>query len=362
MDKLKGNLLKVLVLVSIFLFISYFTNIKRMDSQVHTEYTYMSINEAILATANTTQNGQANNILNDIQEENIAKAVRLTEEESIKAKEDKKQEENKDEEEAKAKEVVKVNEIKQNGEIADKEPVREEKEIVSRGNDIGDSRTKANVNLNGYLNSYVLDVIKTYTTGDYPYLLNNDYQNYNGVTENIYYNGELLLKAHPSGTKYSHCTGITFEVFFKAMQNRNRDYGISIDNFNGMTKNDLNNFMLLWYVATGPKSQSNLAIAIEKYGIGKRITNLEEVKAGDFLDFSRENNTGHTVVFINWIREGGKIIGLKYWSSQESTKGIAYKEEYFNIRNGDGKKYGNVIMDDLHIARVSPINEYKSYR
>lgn len=208
-------------------------------------------------------------------------------------------------------------------------------------------------------NSYVLDVVKTYSLedGKYPYLLNNDFKNYNGVTEDLYYGGQVLLKGHNSGNRASNCTGITFEVFFKAMQKRNNDLGLSIDNFNGLSKDELLDFVLTWYVALGPKSESNLAVAIEKYGFGNRVTDLEKVKPGDFIDFSRENNTGHAVIFINWIRENNKIIGLKYWSSQGSTNGISYKEEYFNIKDGNGKKYGNVIKDQLHIARVNVGNK-----
>jgi hypothetical protein len=215
--------------------------------------------------------------------------------------------------------------------------------------------------LDNNLNKYVLDVIKTYSLegGKYPYLLNNDFQNYNGVTENLYYKGELLLKANPNGNKASHCTGITFEVFFKAMQQRNKSFGIPVDDFNGMSKEQLMDFVLDWYVAQGPKSQSNLSVAIEKYGLGTKITNLEALRPGDFIDLSRENNTGHTAIFQNWIREGDRIIGLKYWSSQGSTNGINYKEEYFNIKDKKGNKYGNVIIDQMYMARISPINEYK---
>lgn len=252
-------------------------------------------------------------------------------------------------------------------EVASEEIIvpEEKKESIapSRGSSSLDSRPQGDSNLTGYLNKYVLDTINTFKIGsENPYLLNNDYENYNGVTENIVYGGELLLKAHPSGVRYSHCTGITFEVFFKAMQQRNKNIGISMDNFNGMTKDELHDFMLTWYVAKGSKSESNLTVAIEKYGLGNRITNLEDVRAGDFIDLSRENNTGHAVIFINWIRSEGKIIGLKHWSSQGSTNGISYKEEYFNIVNSKGIKYGNVIYDNLHIARVNPIDKYKSFK
>lgn len=212
------------------------------------------------------------------------------------------------------------------------------------------------------LNSYILDVIKTYAPGRYPYLLNEDYINYNGVTENLNYQGRLLLKANPAGNRASHCSGITFEVFFKAMQNRNKKLGIDPDNFNGMSFDQLYDFVLNWYVANGNKNISNVSIAVEKYGIGKGIKNFEDAKAGDIIDFSRENNTGHTVVFLNWLRDkSGRIIGLKYWSSQESTNGISYKEEYFNVTDSNGKKYGNVIFNMVYIARISAVKDYKQY-
>ncbi|MDW7675330.1 MAG: hypothetical protein SCK28_12435 [Bacillota bacterium] len=216
----------------------------------------------------------------------------------------------------------------------------------------------------GSLNSYVLDVIKTYPIGSsgYPYLLNNDYANYNGVTTTLSYQNKVLLKAHPSGNRASHCSGITFEVFFKAMQHRNKELGIAADDFNGMSWNQLNDFVMIWFVANGGKQNSNIEVAVEKYGIGHRVNKWEDAQPGDFMDFSRENNTGHTVVFINWIREGDKIVGLKYWSSQQSTNGINYKEEYFNITGPNGKKYGNVRADNLYIARVAPVSEYKSLR
>lgn len=204
------------------------------------------------------------------------------------------------------------------------------------------------------LNTYVLDVIKTYTGGRYPYLLDTNYATYNGVTSNIYYKGNLLAKAHPSGNRASHCVGITFEVFFRAMQARNKAAGLALDDFNGMSSAAMTDFMLKWYVA-GPKEQNNLALAIEKYGLGQRITNLAAAKAGDFIDFSRTNGTGHAAVLINWIKQDGKIIGLRYWSSQESTGGIAYAEEYF----ADGNSAGGIRRDQVYIGRVGPIAEYR---
>lgn len=202
-------------------------------------------------------------------------------------------------------------------------------------------------------NQLVLSQIKTYNKGSYPYLVNTDYANYNGVTSNLYYQGKLLLKAHPSGNRATHCVGITFEVFFRAMQDWNQRQGFSGDTIKGLNYEQFHDFMLKWYVA-GPKAENNLVIALEKYKLGKRLTNFEEARPGDFIDFSRENQTGHTVVLIDWLRVNGKIVGLRYWSSQESTNGIAYKTEYFNTLRSDGTKYGNIMKDTVQIGRVVP--------
>jgi hypothetical protein len=207
------------------------------------------------------------------------------------------------------------------------------------------------------LSDFVLNIIETYEIGNYPYLLNNDYSNYNGVTTNIVYRDGVLAKAHPSGSKASHCVGITFEVFFKAMGERNRALGIDSDDFNGMTWAELHDFMLMWYVA-GPKVSNNCAAAVEKYGLGRRITNFEEAEAGDFIDFSRENGTGHAAIFLNWIRENGQIVGFEYWSSQPSTKGINYNTEYFNVRKENSTKYGNVLTNHFYIARIYAVSDY----
>ncbi|SNS57538.1 hypothetical protein SAMN05446037_101370 [Anaerovirgula multivorans] len=237
-----------------------------------------------------------------------------------------------------------------------------EKEIIEKP--IEGPTKQTDNSLSQHLNPYVLEIIKTYKIGNgrYPYLLNDDYDNYNGVTTTLYYQNQVLLKAHPSGNRASHCSGITFEVFYKAMQARNKHFGIASDDFNGMTWDELFDFVLHWYASLGPKSQSNIAVAVEKYGVGKKIARLEDARAGDFIDISRENNTGHTAVFLEWIKEGDKIIGLKYWSSQGSTKGIDYHQEYFNIPSPSGKKYGNVMIDKVYIARVAPINQYKPFR
>lgn len=212
------------------------------------------------------------------------------------------------------------------------------------------------------LNDYVLKIIPNYKGRTFPYLLNNDYENYNGVTENIVYRGSLIAKANPDGSKSSHCVGLTYEVFFKAMRERNKEAGLSQDNFNNMTADNMKDFLLTWYAAKStPKSAGNqMAGAIVKYGLGYQIKKLEEAKTGDFIDFSR-TKSGHTAVFIGWLRDNkGSIVGFRYWSTQDSTNGIGYREEYFSDNLSEAFK-GTVNRNQLYIGRVGAISGYKAF-
>lgn len=360
----KNKFLSIGIILTISLLATYFTFIQRTDikffiGEVNAsplDKTPSDFEDDLLSEEDTLEDSEST-ITEDAEESLIEGEGMVDEEEGLEEEANKEiiQEENKTEAEP-----IKQEEGKKELEYSLRDPL-----TPSNPKDDGESNEPESVGeinvgiLKRDLNSYVLEVIKTYPVGKLPYLLNNDYANYNGVTVNLNYQDRLLLKAHPSGNRASHCSGITFEVFFKAMQQRNREAGLSIDDFNGMSYEELFDFVLIWYVANSHKPTNNIAVAMEKYGIGTRVTNFENAKAGDFLDFSRENNTGHTVVFLNWIRDNGKIVGLRYWSSQSSTNGINYREEYFNVRRSDGTKYGNIIIDEVYIGRVGSINNYR---
>ena len=219
---------------------------------------------------------------------------------------------------------------------------------LSRATPVIDDKEKS-------LNPYVLKVIDSYPIdGSYPYRWQTkppEYDIYNGVTQNLLYKEQIVAKAHPNGTRCSNCCGLTFEVFFRAMQMRNKDKGVDINDFNGMTFEDLFNFMLIWFVVG---KGDNPQMAIEYYGLGKRIDNWEEAKAGDFCDISRNNSTGHSIIFINWIRDKDKkIIGMRYFSSNSS--GVGYGREYFSDSGG------KVLRDWVRLARAGSIENYQKF-
>jgi len=205
----------------------------------------------------------------------------------------------------------------------------------------------------GALNPYVLKVIAAYPTKGYPYrcIRKPEYDLYNGVTQDLYYRGRMVAKAHPNNSRCSYCCGLTFEIFVRAMKERNIQKGIDPDDFNGMSFFDLFNLLQFWYIeGKGDSPQKG----IEYYGLGKRIDDWEEARAGDFLDYSRNNKTGHSVIFIEWVRDPeGKITGFKYFSS--NSRGVGYGTEYF------ADSGGKVLRKWYRLARVGSIEDYQSF-
>ncbi len=212
----------------------------------------------------------------------------------------------------------------------------------------------------GALNPYVLKVISAYPLdGSYQYHCSwepREYDIYNGVTQDLWFKGMVVAKAYPDGSRCSYCCGFTFEVFVRAMKLRNVQKGLDPDDFNGMTFNDLFNLLQLWYIEGKGDSEQR---AITSYGLGRAITDFEQVRPGDFLSYSTTPPGGHSVIFIDWLRDDRKkIIGLKYFSSNLSgTHGVGYGAARFSdANNGHG-----VLRNSLLIARVGAIKDYTPF-
>lgn len=212
----------------------------------------------------------------------------------------------------------------------------------------------------GSLNPYVLKVISAYPLdGSYPYHCSwnpREYDIYNGVTQDLWYQGMVVAKAYPDGSRCSYCCGFTFEVFVRAMKLRNVQKGLDPDDFNGMTFHDLFNMLQIWYIEGKGDSEQRAIVA---YGLGRAITNLDEVRPGDFLSYDSAPSGGHSAIFIDWLRdEQGRRVGLKYFSSNLSgSKGVGYGQGRFSdVNQGRG-----IIRSSLRIARVGDIRDYVKF-
>jgi hypothetical protein len=158
-----------------------------------------------------------------------------------------------------------------------------------------------------------------------------------GAPEEISFKGERIL---PKGES-TYCSGFTFAVVMKAAAER----GLLRDK----TPDQIRAFQRDWYGATKESAETQCALAVERLGIGKQIS-PEKAEAGDFLQLWRTNKSGHSVVFLEWVKEGGRPIGVKYRSTQMSTDGIGDRVEYFADAPG---KDGKVNVKRMYFCRLN---------
>jgi hypothetical protein len=157
-----------------------------------------------------------------------------------------------------------------------------------------------------------------------------------GVPEDVQFNGKTIL----SKGKATYCSGFTFAVAMRAAAER----GL----LKGKTTDQVQAFQRDWYGATKESGEKQCVYAIEKLAIGKSVP-VNDAKPGDFLQLWRTNKSGHSVVFLEWVTDAGRPIGLKYRSTQTSTNGIGDRTEYFT---GVPGKKGAVDPKRLYFGRL----------
>ena len=160
------------------------------------------------------------------------------------------------------------------------------------------------------------------------------YDNY-GVTRDIEYQGSVIAKKPIEDKIY--CIGFIFDTYMKACEiAKGRNFvlpKVSSTNFPDFRKD--------FYGVDGNKK--TFVEALSKRGLGREITNLEEARKGDLVQLWRRNS-GHAVVFIEWIRRDEQIAGIRYWSVQSKTGiGIAFE--------GVGEKK-NIKPENIFIVRA----------
>lgn len=102
------------------------------------------------------------------------------------------------------------------------------------------------------------------------------------------------------------------------------------------------NFLKFWIWAMSSKSakSTGTADAFVKFKIGEGI-NFREIRTGDFINYSRNNNSGHSVVFCHHADKKGEVtntfdlsnVGFYYLSSQ-GRRATHFQEAGINYRIG----------------------------
>ena len=188
-------------------------------------------------------------------------------------------------------------------------------------------------------NDYVVSMMKSYPTdGTHQYYWPSS-GGWSGNTRDLYYRGALFAKGDSFGRCY--CCGLTFEVFFRAYEAycKAKGWPFVINNFDSSA---LSKFKGQWFGSDG--NRKTLLNAIVSNNLGRGIS-FEQAKLGDFVQLWRNNGSGHSVIFVEWVKNGQTITGVKYWSTQSSTNGIGYRIEYFGGSSG-------MDPNQFYIARV----------
>jgi hypothetical protein len=178
----------------------------------------------------------------------------------------------------------------------------------------------------------MVDILESYPTdGSYGYWWPDDNYGWYGTTQDIYYLDELIAEGDPDNQSY--CVGLTWEVFMRAFQEADAMTG-GDGSLNGISVSELDEFRIDWFIRD-LWGDGNVD-ALENYGIGERVTSLEDAQSGDVVQFWRNSGSGHNTIFIEWVRDSSQeITGLTYWSTQGSTDGIGYNTEYIGSGSSD---------------------------
>ena len=172
-------------------------------------------------------------------------------------------------------------------------------------------------------NEVAMELLETYPTdGTHDYLWDGSYV---GTTRDIWYLDTLVAEANLQQSCY--CVGITWELYMRAFERIDSTMG-GDGTINAMDVADLYDFRTDWYVRD--LWGAGAADALDLWGVGEEITDLQDLQPGDFVQFWRNSGSGHSVIFIDWETDGeGDITGIYYWSCQGSTDGVGYLSEYF---------------------------------
>lgn len=205
------------------------------------------------------------------------------------------------------------------------------------------------------LNRYVLQVVDAVRRG--PPILQlpgPEVANSIGTAHEIRYLGQRFWDADPSGR--AHCIGFVFQTYIDACERWAR--AVSGESSFQLGEIDAYGFRPLrrdFYVGTGATGAGGRSVidALSSRGLGEEIMDLEEARAGDFVQFSRNNGTSHAAVFLGWEhsspgeRRGLRIFGVQRGRAQETTELIGLARDMVNSRR--------IFVLRAHLPRVPPI-------
>ncbi len=178
------------------------------------------------------------------------------------------------------------------------------------------------------LNEQVLKVANAYEGGGYKWAGS-------GTPKDLIFKDTKILSESTEGT---YCSGYTFMVAFDVMKEKGLLNNLDVSTVKRLQQD--------WYGSNEQAAETQCLMALEKLGLGKGVS-FSDAKPGDFVQFWRNNKSGHSVIFLGWQKDAsGKIVGITYRSTQKLTNGIGDRTETI----GTGEK--DISRERLYVVRV----------
>lgn len=188
----------------------------------------------------------------------------------------------------------------------------------------------------------VLAVAREYSGGKYATKPDGTGFEGTGQPVDLMFKGTKLVSKDPQGR--IHCVGYTYMTFIKLAEK----YPKIVEGMDAAKFKAGSEIYKTWYCWGGSGPTQGCAMALVNAGIATKVESLDDAQAGDFCQIWRgTGNSGHSVIFLEWLMKDGKRIGIKYRSAQSST-GVADSSEKFV---GEG---GFVNPSRLSLARIIP--------
>ncbi len=164
------------------------------------------------------------------------------------------------------------------------------------------------------LNETILALLGDYAGAAHPYVWSRGVDT-DGVTQELRWRGTLL--AAPEAGGGIHCSGITYEVYLRAL-------AAAVGEDQGPDAETLLTLKETWYVRDG--NELGPVGALVDAGLGEPVRGLAGLKPGDIVQFWRNSGKGHSVIFINHTRNSdGSLRGMVYWSAQGTSGGVGMR-------------------------------------
>ena len=174
-------------------------------------------------------------------------------------------------------------------------------------------------------NRYVVEAINDTSLypkdGTYPYCWSS-YGDECGEAWGMIWGGSYLGEDLFPGGGDCFCSGHTLEVFLDAYARWQAANDADIDDpYGALTVDDVDvGTFYQWWQGFGEGTYASAAHAFEAVGIGYLLDESEWPTAvtGDFVNLSRSTGSGHSVIFVDWERQGDEIVGLRYYGCNGS--------------------------------------------